>query len=362
VINNSSIIRGFVSITKAAAVAATPLSVFSMVVVLCSIGRHDTAPSTRLPNYRLLIRSECCPAPNFKGVTFPRLTPQQYHSVTRVALWSLAVIVVSGAAVRLTGSGLGCSDWPNCEAGQLVPEADFHAWVEFGNRIITGLVSIAVVLAVSGSTLRSPLVSKLTKWSLGLVAGVAAQIALGAITVITHLSPPVVIGHFLLSMVLIWNAVVLEDLARPNGTMSQNGHLARSLHRHISVVVVATALVVMTGTLVTGSGPHGGDESVERLGLPFAEIAQVHGGAVIILLVLTGTLRFRIQNSQNTLVKHRVNVVLLVMVLQAVIGYTQYFTQLPVLLVGFHVAGATILWVSAVRLALAARTSCFKVG
>lgn len=361
-INNSSIIRGFVSITKAAAVAATPLSVFSMVVVLCSIGRHDTAPSTRLPNYRLLIRSECCPAPNFKGVTFPRLTPQQYHSVTRVALWSLAVIVVSGAAVRLTGSGLGCSDWPNCEAGQLVPEADFHAWVEFGNRIITGLVSIAVVLAVSGSTLRSPLVSKLTKWSLGLVAGVAAQIALGAITVITHLSPPVVIGHFLLSMVLIWNAVVLEDLARPNGTMSQNGHLARSLHRHISVVVVATALVVMTGTLVTGSGPHGGDESVERLGLPFAEIAQVHGGAVIILLVLTGTLRFRIQNSQNTLVKHRVNVVLLVMVLQAVIGYTQYFTQLPVLLVGFHVAGATILWVSAVRLALAARTSCFKVG
>tara|TARA_B110000014_G_scaffold264209_1_gene264116 strand:+ start:17308 stop:18120 length:813 start_codon:yes stop_codon:yes gene_type:complete len=270
--------------------------------------------------------------------------------------------VVSGAAVRLTGSGLGCSDWPNCEAGQLVPEADFHAWVEFGNRIITGLVSIAVVLAVSGSTLRSPLVSKLTKWSLGLVAGVAAQIALGAITVITHLSPPVVIGHFLLSMVLIWNAVVLEDLARPNGTMSQNGHLARSLHRHISVVVAATALVVMTGTLVTGSGPHGGDESVERLGLPFAEIAQVHGGAVIILLVLTGTLRFRIQNSQNTLVKHRVNVVLLVMVLQAVIGYTQYFTQLPVLLVGFHVAGATILWVSAVRLALAARTSCFKVG
>jgi cytochrome c oxidase assembly protein subunit 15 len=219
-----------------------------------------------------------------------------------------------------------------------------------------------VVLAVSGSTLRSPLVTKLTKWSLGLVAGVAAQIALGAITVIAHLSPPVVIGHFLLSMVLIWNAVVLEDLARPNSAMGRNGHLARSLHRHISVVAAATALVVMTGTLVTGSGPHGGDESVERLSLPFAEIAQIHGGAVIVLLVLTGTLRFRIQNSQNTLVKHRVNVVLLVMVLQAVIGYTQYFTQLPVLLVGFHVAGATILWVSAVRLALAARTSRLKVG
>jgi cytochrome c oxidase assembly protein subunit 15 len=333
-----------------------------MVVVLCSIGRHDTAPGARLPNYRLLIRSECCQAPSFKSVTFPRLTPQQYHLITRVALWSLAVIVVSGAAVRLTGSGLGCSDWPNCEAGQLIPEADFHAWVEFGNRIITGLVSIAVVLAVSGSTLRRPLVTKLTRWSLGLIAGVAAQIALGAITVIAHLSPPVVMGHFLLSMVLIWNAVVLEDLARPNSTMSSSGYLARSLYRHIGVVAAATGLVVITGTLVTGSGPHGGDESVERLGLPFSEIARVHGGAVVILLVLTVTLRFRVQNSGNTLVKHRVNVVLLVMVLQAVIGYTQYFTQLPVLLVGFHVAGATILWMSAVRLTLATRTSHREVG
>jgi cytochrome c oxidase assembly protein subunit 15 len=350
-----------VSITKAAAVAASPLSVFLMVVVLCSIGRHDTAPSARLPNHSLLIRSECCQAPNFKGVIMPRLTPQRYHLVTRVTLWSLAVIVVSGAAVRLTGSGLGCSDWPNCEAGQLVPEADFHAWVEFGNRIITGLVSIAVVLAVSGSTLRRPLVTKLTKWSLGLIAGVATQIALGAITVIAHLSPPVVMGHFLLSMVLIWNAVVLESLARPNSTPG-SGYLARSLHRHIGVVAAVTAVVVITGTLVTGSGPHGGDESVERLGLSFSEIARVHGGAVIVLLMLTTTLRFRVQNSRNTLVKHRVNVVLLVMVLQAVIGYTQYFTQLPVLLVGFHVAGATILWISAIRLALATRAPRLKVG
>ena len=171
------------------------------------------------------------------------------------------------AAVRLTGSGLGCSDWPYCEAGQLIPEADFHAWVEFGNRIITGLVSIAVVLAVSGSTLRRPLVTKLTRWSLGLIVGVAAQLALGAITVIAHLSPPVVMGHFLLSMVLIWNAVVLEDLARPDSTTDSNEYL----------------------------------------------------------------------------------------------GYTQYFTQLPVLLVGFHVAGATILWMSAVRLTLATRTSHHEV-
>ena len=282
--------------------------------------------------------------------------------MTRLALWSLAVIVVSGAAVRLTGSGLGCSDWPNCEPGQLVPEADFHAWVEFANRLVTGLVSIAVVLAVSGAALRRPVVKQLTRWALGLVVGVATQIALGAITVTTHLSPPVVMGHFLLSMVLIWNAVVLENLARPNNSPGSCRNLAQSLRLHSGVVAIATALVVVTGTLVTGSGPHGGDENVERLGLPLSEIARVHGGAVVVLLMLTVTLRLRVQYLQNTLVKHRVNVVLLVMVLQAVIGYTQYFTQLPVLLVGFHIAGATILWISAIRLALTAYTPQLKVN
>ncbi len=282
--------------------------------------------------------------------------------MTRLALWSLAVIVVSGAAVRLTGSGLGCSDWPNCEPGQLVPEADFHAWVEFTNRLVTGLVSIAVVLAVSGAALRKPVVKQLTRWSLGLVVGVATQIALGAITVTTHLSPPVVMGHFLLSMVLIWNAVVLENLARPNNSPGSCRNLAQSLRLHSGVVAIATALVVVTGTLVTGSGPHGGDENVERLGLPLSEIARVHGGAVVVLLMLTVTLRLRVQHLQNTLVKHQVNVVLLVMVLQAVIGYTQYFTQLPVLLVGFHIAGATILWISAIRLALTAYTPQLKVN
>ena len=264
--------------------------------------------------------------------------------------------------MRLTGSGLGCSDWPNCEPGQLVPEADFHAWVEFTNRLVTGLVSIAVVLAVSGAALRKPVVKQLTRWSLGLVVGVATQIALGAITVTTHLSPPVVMGHFLLSMVLIWNAVVLENLARPNNSPGSCRNLAQSLRLHSGVVAIATALVVVTGTLVTGSGPHGGDENVERLGLPLSEIARVHGGAVVVLLMLTVTLRLRVQHLQNTLVKHQVNVVLLVMVLQAVIGYTQYFTQLPVLLVGFHIAGATILWISAIRLALTAYTPQLKVN
>ena len=102
------------------------------------------------------IRAECCLSPRFITVRIVHLNPRQYHWLTRYALWLLSAIVVSGLAVRLTGSGLGCSDWPNCEPGQLVPEADFHAWVEFGNRLVTGLVSLAVVLAVLGSLRRVP--------------------------------------------------------------------------------------------------------------------------------------------------------------------------------------------------------------
>jgi cytochrome c oxidase assembly protein subunit 15 len=183
--------------------------------------------------------------------------------------------------------------------------------------------------------------------------GVALQIALGAITVITHLSPTIVMGHFLLSIVLIWNAVVLEHLARPSDSSDKNDYTAQSLRLHAGVVAVVTAVVVVTGTVVTASGPHGGDEEVERLALPFSQVARAHGGAVIVLLVLAVALRFRFQNLRNDLVRRRINIVLLAMVAQAAIGYTQYFTELPVLLVGFHIAGATILWISVVRLALA---------
>ena len=149
VINSSSMILGFVSITKAVTVAPKPLRVGSTVVALCSIERHDTARNVFSPNHKPQIRRECLQPPNFAIVRIVRLNPQQYHLLARTALWLLAVIVVSGASVRLTGSGLGCSDWPNCEPGHLIPEADFHAWVEFGNRIVTGLVSIAVVFDVA---------------------------------------------------------------------------------------------------------------------------------------------------------------------------------------------------------------------
>ncbi|HAX05299.1 MAG TPA: hypothetical protein DCX77_06430 [Acidimicrobiaceae bacterium] len=300
-----------------------------------------------------LIRSECCLSPKFMTVAIVNLNPRQYHLLTQIALWLLALIVVSGAAVRLSGSGLGCSDWPNCEPGQLVPEANFHAWVEFGNRLITGLVSIAVVLAVLGSLRRVPKFKRLTRWSLGLVAGVAAQIALGAVTVLSHLSPPIVMGHFLLSMVLVWNSVVLEEIAQPSNDTSAPSLVSRNLRYQALAVGAAAATVIVTGTIVTASGPHGGDENVARLGFSFPDVARIHGSAVVLLVLLTLSLSIKTRRLEQCLFKRRVSIALVVTLGQAGIGYTQYFTKLPVLLVGCHIAGATLLWIATIRLVLA---------
>ncbi len=286
-------------------------------------------------------------------VAIVNLNPRQYHLLTQIALWLLALIVVSGAAVRLSGSGLGCSDWPNCEPGQLVPEANFHAWVEFGNRLITGLVSIAVVLAVLGSLRRVPKFKRLTRWSLGLVAGVAAQIALGAVTVLSHLSPPIVMGHFLLSMVLVWNSVVLEEIAQPSNDTSAPSLVSRNLRYQALAVGAAAATVIVTGTIVTASGPHGGDENVARLGFSFPDVARIHGSAVVLLVLLTLSLSIKTRRLEQCLFKRRVSIALVVTLGQAGIGYTQYFTKLPVLLVGCHIAGATLLWIATIRLVLA---------
>src|SRR4051794_4357467 len=131
----------------------------------------------------------------------------------------LAVIVVTGAAVRLTGSGLGCPEWPNCDTGHLTPHGDtgYHGLVEFVNRMFTGLVSIAVIVAVLASLRRTPRRRDLTLLSLGLVGGVLAQIVLGGLTVIYGLSPPWVMAHFLVSMVLVATAVVLHHRAGIDG-------------------------------------------------------------------------------------------------------------------------------------------------
>lgn len=287
-----------------------------------------------------------------RGVRQREVSPERYRRLTLLALVAIALIIVTGSAVRLTGSGLGCPDWPACTEDRFVADWEYHAMVEFVNRIVTGITSASVVLAVLGSLLRTPRRRDLVLLSLGLVAGVLGQIVLGGLTVLFHLAPQLVMGHFLLSMVLLANAVVLNHRAgEPDGVARTS--VGRSVPKFAKALVVGTAVAVFTGTIVTASGPHGGDEDVERLGFELPDVARIHGTTVVVVIALTLLTLWWTQKerSPQRIVRHG-RAVLVALVIQAGIGYTQYFTGVPALLVGFHIAGATLVWIAVLKFLL----------
>jgi heme a synthase len=291
-----------------------------------------------------------------------RITPARYRQITLGALVALAVIIVTGAAVRLTGSGMGCPTWPQCESGSLVPrgETGHHGWIEYLNRLFTGVVSVAVILAVLGSLARVPRRRDLTRWAWGLVAGVAAQAILGGIVVLTHVVPPAVMGHYLLSMVLVWNAVVLHHKAgeapgprRPRATPG--------MVRAGQALVAAGVVVLVSGTFVTGSGPHGGDDSAERLPFDIGTVARVHGAAVWVFLVVALVIWRMARANGEPEVQHRVRALLAAIGAQALLGYVQYLNGVPELLVGAHVLGSVVVWVCALRVHLSLTVPVVRV-
>ena len=281
---------------------------------------------------------------------FPTISPRTYRRITLVALGLLGLIIITGGAVRLTGSGLGCTNWPTCEKGQVVAPLQYHAMIEFGNRLVTGAVSVVVIVAVLGSLARRPRRRDLVWLSLGLVAGVLGQIVLGGLTVLFDLAPPLVMAHFGLSMAILACAVVLHHRAgRPD-----DGRPVPLAPPPIApmggLLVAATALVVLLGTVVTGAGPHpgsNGDQVVARLQFNLHDVARLHGVAVMILLALVvTTVAALVQARAPRAVLRRAEGLLAVLVAQAAVGYTQYFLGVPALLVGVHIAGATAVWAS----------------
>jgi heme a synthase len=283
-------------------------------------------------------------------VRLPRLSPVAYQRITLVATVLLAIIIVTGGAVRLTGSGLGCPEWPNCEPGRLTPHAasDVNAMVEFVNRLFTGLVSISVILAVLGSFLRVPRRRDLVWLSVGLVAGVFAQAVLGGLTVIFELQPPFVMAHFLVSLVLLANALVLYRRASEPDVLPVLAvtPVVRTMGR---LLLLAATVVVVTGTVVTATGPHGGDEDAKRFAFDIRVVARIHGSSVILFIVLiaaTGYLLLRSDAARDVAV--RLAALFGIVLAQAAIGYTQYLTGIPEVLVGFHLAGATAVWAAVI--------------
>jgi heme a synthase len=282
-------------------------------------------------------------------VHVPRPSAAQYRVITLVVVLAVSVIVVTGAAVRLTDSGLGCPDWPKCTQYHFVAKASFHPQVEQLNRDFTGLVSVGVAVAVLGSLALLPRRRDLIWWSLGLVGGLVAEIVLGGIVVLSHLWPPFVAAHFLLGMALVWNAVVLYDRAgHPDSPPALTvDPRVRNLGR---AVVALAGAVFLTGTIVTGSGPHGGDQHVKRLPFMVEDVARIHSLTAWAFLALAlATLIVLHRTGPTVLAQRRALELSVLIVAQGALGYTQYFLGVPPVLVLLHVAGAVAVWIVALR-------------
>lgn len=295
-----------------------------------------------------------------------RLAAERFRWVSGLAVWALGFIIVSGALVRLTGSGLGCTDWPTCTGHQVVAPWQFHAWMEFGNRLVTGLVTVAVVLAVSGALVRERRRRDLTWLSVGLVAGLVAEIVLGGLTVRHGLDPRFVTAHLLLAVAFLADAVVLHHRAGlPDAPLA--GRPGRAVVagpavpttgpavRALAWLLVAEAAVVVTlGTVVTSTGPHAGAPDVPRYHLSLHRVAQLHGTSVEVLLALAVlTLWLMARQGVARPVLRRGQALLGALAVQGAIGYTQYALGVPAGLVALHEVGAVLVVVTVLRLALA---------
>ena len=287
----------------------------------------------------------------------PHLSPLAYRRITIVAAVLLAIIIVTGAAVRLTSSGLGCPVGVSCPKSQLQahgPSSE-HATIEHLNRLFTGLVSVAVILAVLGSLVRTPRRRDLVWLSWGLVAGVFLQAVLGQLTVAFDLKPGFVMAHFLVSIVLLSDALVL---VRRSGQPGGPAHAVVTRRTVVlgRVLVGLATLVLFTGTVVTGAGPHSGGgkhDNVARLDIKLETAARVHSGFVWILLAAVLAMVWIARRDRAPRGVHqRVTVLLVLLVAQGAIGYIQYFNDIPAFLVGVHVAGATAVWSATLMLLL----------
>jgi cytochrome c oxidase assembly protein subunit 15 len=284
-----------------------------------------------------------------------------FRRLAAVAVFLLGLIVVTGAAVRLTGSGLGCPTWPKCGDGSLVTRSEYagHGLIEFGNRLVSSAVSVVVAIVAVASFRLAERRRDLQWLSLGLVAGIIGQIVLGGFTVLFHLNPGLVAAHFLLSMLLLLDAVVLHHRT------SVRGEGAPQALRWLGWGLTAVAAIeLIVGTVVTGSGPHSGDSThVARFSLNIRQVAQLHADIAMLLVGLVVATAVAVRAVPTSLAVRRETLAVVVLVIaQAVVGFVQYALGIPEGLVAVHVAGATALWVYTLRLALALQSEPLTVS
>lgn len=279
--------------------------------------------------------------------------------------WTIALlvanigIVVTGGAVRLTGSGLGCPTWPQCSDGTFVPHAALgvHGVIEFTNRMLTWVlvvVAIATVVAVwRRGTLAPHAGRRADRWLVVLIAlGVPFQGVIGGITVLTDLNPWIVSLHFLLSVVLVAAATVLVFRTRDRRLPVEPGRSAATLGRALAALIfLLTWVTIYLGTVVTGSGPHAGDVHAPRNGLVPAHMTQMHADAVFVLvgLAVAAAVSFTVLRMPQARTSW---VFVVLLAAQGVIGGVQYATHLPIAMVIAHMLGGALLVVGATWLVM----------
>jgi len=287
-------------------------------------------------------------------------TPGSLRFLALLGVIVNAGIVLTGGAVRLTKSGLGCPTWPKCTGDSLLPQSTpehspVNMAIEFGNRTLTFLV-LAVGIAVYVAARRlSPERPELTRLALWQPIGVVVQAVVGGITVLTKLHPTMVSPHYLLSIALIFVAFLLYVRAG-EGDGPVERLVAPLVHRLTLAAVWVVVAVLVVGTLVTGSGPHAGDAEASRLPFPITDITRIHSLLAWATVALTAALLVLHRRTGAPPRVRRAGLILLgAILLQGAIGYVQYFLGVPELLVAAHMLGSTLLWIAVLHLLYAGR-------
>jgi heme a synthase len=281
-------------------------------------------------------------------------TPTALCQIALASIVANVGIVITGGAVRLTGSGLGCPTWPRCteDSYTATPAMGVNGIIEFGNRLLTFAVGLVALLAIVSALLQVHRKRRTIVLAAAVFAGIPAQAAVGGLTVLTDLNPWVVGCHFLVSMGVIagtyalWRVALADRAPRPRPDQT-TWTAPRPLRTLAAVTVGASAAVLVLGVVVTGSGPHAGDAEAKRTGLDPEAVSQLHADGVFLLVGLTvGLLLATRAVSAPRTAANPVAVLLGVELAQGVVGVVQYVTDLPVLLVGLHMAGACAVWLA----------------
>lgn len=285
-----------------------------------------------------------------------RVTPRTVRVVALSSVVAYGLLVLSGGAVRLTGSGLGCPDWPSCYQHGFVAAASFHPMIEDMNRFFTGAVSVLSVVALLAAFFRLPRRRDIVWPAAGLVAGLVAQIVLGGIVVLTKLNPYLVALHFILTLVVLVDAIVFfhrAGLGEDSAWVRPRPLVGADLRRLTQVVMGTLLVVSAAGTIVSGSGPHAGAPGTRRIPIAFRDIAELHSSFAWLLLGLSFASLFAFHHAKAPeRVQRRLRTFFELVIVQGALGYTQYFLHDAAAVVEIHLAGVTLLWIAVVFLYL----------